>query len=172
MTSWYDNVGDRVLVKECEQVNVKKSNSGQLSTSADGIVFSGKKVHTAIIPWNEIVDIQVNTSETSRVTVGRVLAIGVFALAAKKKEQFTVIEVQTELATLGFITNESQSSVLDSLRPLMQGLKESKKVGSQAEVPSQGTASIGDQLRELGALRDEGLLTDEEFERRKSRLLE
>jgi len=181
VTTWWDGLAGRVLLAECQQVNAKKKSSeGALATTEDGLEFSGKKADRVLIPWDEITDMQVNTAETSRITAGRLLTIGVFALAAKKKEQFTVVEIETQFSTFAYMASESQSSVIDVMRPLISALKSKNQMDGTnvpgAAVPQTAPVavagpSIADQIRELGALRDEGLLTEEEFAEKKARLL-
>jgi hypothetical protein len=178
--TWWDGLSGQTILKECAQVNAtKNSGEGSLITTAEGLEFSGKKAQRAVIPWSEITDMRVTTSETSRVTMGRVLTIGVFALAAKKKEQFTILEIETQFSTFAFMSTQSQASVIDLMRPLMAGLRGASHASGPhvaLNANPSGTAgpaaqTVAEQIRELGALRDEGLLTDDEFTEKKARLL-
>lgn len=62
-----------------------KAKDGKITVYSDGSVGVPKRMH--VIPPTDVVDIVVEDGEAAskRVTVGRVLAIGVLALAAKKK---------------------------------------------------------------------------------------
>jgi hypothetical protein len=60
----------------------------------------------------------------------------------------------------------------DSLADFVGEVKRRMKGGSPKPAPTTGTQfDLADQLRRLGELRDEGLLTDEEFEVQKQKLL-
>lgn len=62
-----------------------KAKDGKITVYSDGSVGVPKRMR--VIPPTDVVDIVVENGEAAskRVTVGRVLAIGVLALAAKKK---------------------------------------------------------------------------------------
>ena len=66
-----------------------KAKDGKITVYSDGSVGVPKRMH--VIPPTDVVDIVVEDGEAAskRVTVGRVLAIGVLALAAKKKVSAT-----------------------------------------------------------------------------------
>ena len=72
-----------------------KANDGKITVYSDGSVGVPKRMR--VIPPTDVVDIVVEDGEAAskRVTVGRVLAIGVLALAAKKKvsaTKFLIVE--------------------------------------------------------------------------------
>jgi hypothetical protein len=131
-------------------------------------------------------DIRVATSKTSRVTITRILLIGVFALAAQKKQQLTVLEVRTRYTTYGFVTTEPQAQVVDTVKPLVArlhrprtsetGLIHSSSDDRRAEQKSNDASqssspTFSQQIRELAELREDGLITDEEFNMAKRKIL-
>ena len=80
---------------------------------------------------------------------------------------------------------EGSYTVVDLLTPLVSGARSKKTVERQSsyvhhmtpqQMPSQAPApeaavDVADQLRKLAELRDQGILTDEEFAAQKSKLL-
>jgi hypothetical protein len=180
---WGSDLAGRELLPSCHFTNSTNDKAGSLETTPVGIQFAD-----FVIPWDEVSSMRVATSETSRVTVARVLAIGIFALAAKKKEQFSVLEIEANNTIFGFVTTESQTSVFSRVRPFVIALKEFMELNLersnvvQTEVldslPSNAIKSdtqglsLAEEIRELGALLNDGLLTSEEFSAAKRKLLE
>lgn len=176
--------GDVVLAL-CQFANSDRSSGeGFLRTTHDGLEFVAHNGDRNLVPWNEIVDIQVATTATSRVTLTRVLLIGLFALAAQKKQVFTVLEVETSYTTFAFVTTESQARVVEIAKPLVARLHDVKPSRSADSISGESIlaesssfardrslAEIPSQIRELANLRDEGLLTDEEFTLAKGKIL-
>ena len=176
-----------VVLESCQFANSGRNiGDGSLRTTPSGIEFVAQGGYRHIIPWSEIVDIQVATSETSRVTFSRVFLIGLFALAAKKKQSFTVLEVETGYTTFAFVTTESQIRVVETVRPLIAHLRQSRtsKVGSgrlgsdiapappsPVETPNTAVHDLSKQIRDLAKLRDEGLITVDEFTLAKAKIL-
>jgi len=176
-----------ILLESCQFIHSgDSSGEGILRTTNGGLEFvsRGGKVH--LIPWEDVVDLQVTTSATSRVTLTRVLLIGLFALAAQKKQLFTVLEVETNYTTFAFVTTEPQIEVVETVRPLIERLRqtrttvlnlaptvtnESVSVQEIPDVDLQLPTSLGQQIRELASLKDEGLITEDEFAIGKARIL-
>jgi hypothetical protein len=63
----------------------------------DGVVISGDKKASFVARWNQIEKINVDGPDAaqSRVTVPRVLLLGLFALAARKNESRTYVTMET-----------------------------------------------------------------------------
>ena len=185
---WGPDFAGHELLSSCHFAKATNDYVGSLQTTPEGIQYFGNQSDKFVIPWNEISSIRVATSETSRVTVARVLAIGIFALAAKKKEQFSVLEIEANSTIFGFATTESQSSVFSKVRPLVNALKEfidsklersnTVQAGVLGSQPANSinsdrhSLSIAQEIRELSGLLNEGLLTAEEFTAAKQKLLE
>jgi hypothetical protein len=186
-----ENPLSRVLLQSCQLANTDRSSGeGTLRTIPGGLEFVARNGGRSFIPWKEVKDIQVATSATSRVTITRIFLIGLFALAAQKKQLFTVLEVETDFTTFGFVTVEPQSTVVEVVKPLLAALRSSRATALQPALPVVGEPvagqiadsvalvgvqpvgqSIAEQIRELAGLRDEGLISDEEFSLTKSRIL-
>ena len=147
-----------------------------------GLAFgSSPKQQYVIIPWNECAGVTIESGEVTRSKVGPVLAFGLFGLAAKGKETQTVLCVRRkDGAAAYYLFDKISPHVLRAaIQPIIQ------YVGvpflDQAQVPQVVTptsesvatpeSSLSDRIRELAALRDDGLLSDEEFAQQKARLL-
>lgn len=153
-----------------------RSTSNNLSFRADGIVYNGFR-ELIKIPWAEVTSLEIEgpDSPSSRVTVTRLVTLGVFALAAKKNTSSVAVVVRTKDA--GEVIFSSQKSSAGQLRgrllPLTSRLN--RVNGSEPDqIPAVAPAaalSVADELRKLAELRDSGILSDDEFAAQKAKLL-
>jgi len=159
----------------------QKNQTGTMFAGTSGIdykSFGGKKVH---IPWNVIQDVEISTQAARRVTAARVLAVGVFALAAKKNETYTYVHISDQNTVWSFATKSSQGNVVKVWQPILnawnnregaQAARTSPSPTPTTPPPPTGPAlSVADELKKLGELKDSGLLSDEEFAQQKAKLL-
>ena len=131
------------------------------------------------IPWSVIVALEVEGPEqaSQRVTVTRALAVGVFALAAKKKSKAAVLIVRTQDGEEALFQTEKYTApeLRTKLTPFISQLRvaqaQSPAPVEAAAKPSGVDSDPVEQIRKLGELRDQGLLTPEEFEAKKTELL-
>lgn len=120
-----------------------KANDGKITVYSDGSVGVPKRMR--VIPPTDVVDIVVEDGEAAskRVTVGRVLAIGVLALAAKKKvaaTKFLIVEtvddahvVELDVKRYG----EARSFAAKAMTIVRQGqAAAAEKAAREAEVPA------------------------------------
>lgn len=120
-----------------------KANDGKITVYSDGSVGVPKRMR--VIPPTDVVDIVVEDGEAAskRVTVGRVLAIGVLALAAKKKvsaTKFLIVEtvddahvVELDVKRYG----EARSFAARAMTIVRQGqAAAAEKAAREAEVPA------------------------------------
>ena len=166
---------------------------GIMRFTADGIQWSVpfKKL---VIPWNAIEAIDIDGETSKRVTVTRALAIGVFALGAKKKREDCHLSVITPSMEYAFIFEKTPAvRIRNSFRPVVNGLSKATSA-AVAEVPdsqelddAQATtedtvmtpahdaraaaSGVAGQLAMLAELHSAGSLTDEEFAAAKAQLL-
>jgi hypothetical protein len=144
------------------------------------------------IPWNQVLDLEVEGPENAskRVTAGRALALGVFALAAKKTTKSAVLIVKLRSGEEAIFQTEkfTAAELRAKLVPITSQLRKANAPTSptaQAATfapPSAAPASNGplpaaamsvaDELKKLAELKDAGLLTDEEFAGQKAKLLD
>jgi hypothetical protein len=77
-----------------EKPKPRKLSNAFMRLSQDGI-FHRAGIHTFTIPWEQVASIEIEGPDQAgqRVTLTRVLAIGIFALGAQKKQKSAVIVV-------------------------------------------------------------------------------
>jgi hypothetical protein len=116
--------------------------------------------------------IQITGQQVSKSKVGPVLVFGLFGLAARGSRHDTTVVVRTtDGETVYYSIADAQPETVQAvLTPLLANVH----VPFYQETPQATPApafDLSDQLRKLAALRDDGLLTDAEFEDQKARLL-
>ena len=120
-----------------------KAKDGKITVYSDGSVGVPKRMR--VIPPTDVVDIVVEDGEAAskRVTVGRVLTIGVLALAAKKKvaaTKYLIVEtvddahvVELDVKRYG----EARSFAAKAMAIVRQGqAAAAEKPAKEAEVPA------------------------------------
>jgi hypothetical protein len=135
------------------------------------------------IPWDQIVDVDIEGPESAakKVTAGRVLALGVFALAAKKKVKSAIIIVTLRNGDQAVFESHKAlpHEISPKLTPLVAQVRKWASADHQQAVPDAPTnapqvslgPSVADELTKLAKLRTEGILTEEEFAAQKAKLL-
>ncbi|MGB9112691.1 MAG: SHOCT domain-containing protein [Acidimicrobiales bacterium] len=164
---WWVRIKPYRILLGCHYSGARnKGESGNLDATKEGISYKavlGAKVN---IPWSVIRDIEISTQNTKRVTAGRALAIGVFALAAKKNETFTYIHIEDPNTIWSFATKASQPKVLAAMKPITDAFH-----AQVQPTQTQAAPSVADELAKLAQLKQQGVLTDEEFAAQKAKLL-
>jgi hypothetical protein len=140
----------------------------------DGIAYRGFR-DIFVIPWDQVTSIEVEgpDSASSRVTATRLATLGVFALAAKKKSASAAIVVEVSSGETAIFHSDKVAAgvVQTKLLPITARL-------SRAATPVQASpegagppASVADELMKMAQLRDQGIITNEQFEAQKAKLL-
>jgi Short C-terminal domain len=123
------------------------------------------------VPIDTVQSIEITGREVRISKVGPVLVFGLMGLAARGSKMQTTLVVRTKDGeTLYFsLDRQAPEQVKALLTPHL------KLVGvpfyGDSPPPSAGGPDLADQIRKLAALRDDGLLTQEEFEAQKAKLL-
>jgi hypothetical protein len=138
-----------------------------------------------VLPWSSVSGVAIEGPEAARrrVTAARLLTVGVFAFAVKKKDKLAYLTVATHQGEVtfevdGVLAPELKgrlarwTNTLAELAPSI--ITESPPpTSTPASVnPSPPTGSLADELKKLAELRDAGILTDEEFAQQKALLLD
>jgi len=125
------------------------------------------------IPFASVTGIHVGASTERRTTGTRALAGGIVGLAATKAFQWTSVEITEPGVSTVILSRDPQPYVLDKLRPILDAFEHRETAeGTPGETPpNDTTALIADELEKLASLRDRGVLTSEEFDERKAKLL-
>jgi hypothetical protein len=125
-----------------------------------------------VIPMETVASIEVTGRQVARSKVGPVLIFGLYGLAAKGSMDETTVAVRTKDGeTIYFAINNQRPEMV---RTLISPVLKLVNVPFHDEVPPAATPPLqdmADELRKLAALRDEGLLTDDEFTAQKAKLL-
>ena len=136
--------------------------------------FSAVMSTKFIIPNGQIKDLVVEGKDdvSRRVTVTRLLLVGIFAFALKKKnkdqESYITLELTDGQEVILFVDNKAPMALRAKLAKVISAVKQSSQV-QVAPQPTQG--SIADELAKLASLKEQGLLTQAEFDNEKSKLL-
>jgi hypothetical protein len=143
----------------------------RMDLSRAGIVAGTVERNRIALPWERVRTIHVEGARQveGRITVSRLLAVGFFAVAWKKK------------LNSGFLVanlNDGGEVIFASARhtePRLRGALSSVLAAAPSdntEQESPSSPSLSARLRELAHLRDEGLVTPDEFESKKAQMLE
>jgi hypothetical protein len=146
-----------------------------------------------LIPWEQVADIEVEGADqaASRVTATRLVGMGVFALAAKKKsksavvivrlksgeeacfhtEKFLAPEVRAKLSPV--ISQLHKAAAQTQTRPAAQPVQPESQPTPSPEPEGQPNAGlfVADELIKLAQLRDVGVITEEQFTAQRDRLM-
>lgn len=171
----------RILIS-CHYSGARNKNeAGSLHATAKGLQYKALLGSKVSIPWLVIRDIEISTQATKRVTAGRVLAVGVFALAAKKNEVFTYVHISDANTVWSFAVKSPQPRVLAAMQPVLNAFNKRVQPSSSAPAvarpayptpaPATVALSVADELAKLAKLKTDGVLTDEEFAVQKAKLL-
>lgn len=107
-----------------------------------------------------------------RVTVTRLLLVGIFAFALKKKkkekEAYITLELKDGREVIFFVDKMNPMEMKTKLAKSISQVKQSS-IASQAQALSVG--SVADELAKLADLKGQGVLTQDEFDKAKHELL-
>jgi hypothetical protein len=124
-----------------------------------------------VIPRTYIVSVEVTGRQVAKSRVDPVIVFGLIGLAARGSQDRTTIVVRTT-------TDEAVHYSIDGMSPeaVRAGIAPVLKLANipfHEERPAARPQpmDVADQIRKLATLRDEGLLTDEEFAAQKAKLL-
>lgn len=148
---------------------------GELVLDRTAIRVGGKPV----LSWSECAGIIVDGGQVAKSKMKATLAFGIIgAVTAKGTMNQTVLTARREDGALGFIQidGRSEQEVKAKILPLMMEVGVPLVEEFVPSRPGENHTSnkvleLADGIRHLGKLRDEGLLTDEEFTQQKLKLL-
>ncbi len=106
-----------------------------------------------------------------RVTVPRVLALGIIALAVPKKERLSYLVLDTtDGEAIVEVHSMSAMELRAAIQPFVKLIGNPKPPSREASRVERATVRA--RLLELGGLHDEGLISDEEFSARRAAVLD
>lgn len=150
---------------------VDKAHKDKVLVVDDGGVHYRHLRELFTIPWSEVTAVAIDGPEqaSKRITATRLVTIGVFALAAKKNTTEAYLQVDTaDMSTSFAVHKMSAGELRGKLGHWVKRLPEPPTVESAAAA---GSSSVADELAKLAQLRDQGVLSAEEFDAQKARLL-
>ena len=148
---------------------LSKQRDGQLYVDESGLKVKAKSGPS--VPWKEIHSVAIEGPEQveRRITATRLLLTGPLALGWRRQEKTAFVVVQGEFGEFVFqINHKLPHEARAEFAPWTTRVNPPER---ESETPTAGAANRIDQLRELGELRDRGILTDEEFTAEKMRIL-
>lgn len=165
----------------------KHGDTHNLAVGANGLAYRG---FTEIfrIPWSEVADLTVEGPDQAakRITATRLVTLGVFALAAKKKSKSAVLIVDLQSGEQAVFHTEKLTApeLKGKLAPITSQIRVAAKRKAElaaATAPPAPVASnpnsapdgfsVADELMKLKQLVDQGVLTDEQFAAQREKLL-
>lgn len=129
-------------------------------------VFGPKQ---GIVKWADVRGVSFDTGTAKKSRAGKALAFGVFALAAKNTQDdaHLTLALKDGNAALYRVVGKSGAQLRAKIQPIMVAVG----VPCLDDGVADAGSSVADELTKLGALRDSGLLSDDEFAAQKAKLL-
>jgi Short C-terminal domain len=129
-----------------------------------------------VIPMDTVTSIEITSQQVAKSRLGAMFLAGVLALGAKDSAHTTTIVVRTNDDEIAYflIQDSVPDAVKAVLTPFIRALNipfYEEPATSTAPLPAPPAPDLADQIRKLAALRDDGLITDAEYETQKARLL-
>lgn len=123
-----------------------------------------------VIPNEQIANIAIEGSNTvsKRVTATRLLAVGIFAFAIKKKdnESYLTIELKDGQEVIFKIKSLAPAELKAKLNKVLVNYK-----SEPTTTVANSGSSVADELTKLTRLKEQGVLTEAEFNKEKARIL-
>lgn len=186
---FFSNLADKVHIsEECQYMgghpDWNSSDKGILTVDNDKITYRSGLLSTSRfeIPIQEVTNANLQTQEqiSRNVTLARVLMFGVFALGMKKKKvdttQYLVISYKENGIENSVVFQSSYIGGLSSsiMKARQVYAKNHPEIEEQRQTESTNTQPVDDiptQIKKLADLRDQGILTEDEFNKKKTELL-
>lgn len=155
----------------------KRKAKGVLTFFEKQTEFSAPLSTKFTIPNSQIKDVIIEGKDevNRRITVTRLLAVGIFAFALKKKnkdqEAYITLELTDGQEVILFVDNKAPMALRAKLAKVISAVKQAN-VASQTQPAQQAApSSVADELAKLASLKEQGILTQEEFDVQKKQML-
>ena len=155
----------------------KRKAKGVLTFFEKQTEFSAALSTKFTIPNSQIKDVVIEGKDevNRRVTVTRLLAVGIFAFALKKKnkdqEAYVTLELTDGQEVILFVDNKAPMALRAKLAKVISAVKQAN-VANQIQATQQpAPSSIADELAKLASLKDQGILSQAEFDNEKAKIL-
>jgi hypothetical protein len=124
-----------------------------------------------VMPYDKIKDTHIDTAE--KLTATRLFLTGILAFGLKKKHRYLVVSFEDEYGLEQnpvFEGREIDATQQEIYRRVGRARTPLQPV-VQPQTPQAATIDVTEQIKKLGDLRDQGLLTEQEFDSKKQELL-
>ena len=155
----------------------KKKAKGVLTFFEKQTEFSAPLSTKFTILNSQIKDVVIEGKDevNRRVTVTRLLAVGIFAFALKKKnkdqEAYITLELTDGQEVILFVDNKAPMALRAKLAKVISTVKQANVASQSQATQSDNQSSVADELTKLATLKEQGVLTEEEFAAKKKQLL-
>jgi hypothetical protein len=155
---------------KAEHVHGDKTSTVLISIEGDGLKLQYSMTSFETVPWDEIAELEVEGADAiqKRITASRLLTIGVFAFAFKKKtgEAFAFLSFKNNREALVFkFPKRSEPEVKAFFAPIRNRIS-----NAPVAVSTNQDDSVA-QLTKLGDLFEKGLIDEAEFKAGKAKIL-
>jgi hypothetical protein len=152
----------------------KKSGILIFTDTAVGIRIDafGSTPKGAVLKWSDIASVEIGGQQVGQSRLGATLLfgeIGALAASGSKNQATVVVHTKDGQAAYYIISKKSAIEVKAQLTPLLQAVKIPFTEQLQQATPTTPIAT--DELEKLAKLKEQGILTDEEFTAKKKQLL-
>lgn len=151
----------------------KRQGNLYVTRDAIGIGMLGPKV--AVVPMSDIATVEVTGRQMAKSKAGAVIGFGVLGgLAAKGSKDQSALVVRTKSGETAYYTVEKEDPIKlrAKVTPFFHaaGIPFADEQPAVAPQPAK-SADVADELRKLAGLRDDGILSEDEFQAQKAKLL-
>lgn len=147
-----------------------KESSGALFVNSETIGVGILKPKNGVVKWSEVAGISFDSETIRKSRVGKAMLVGVFALAAKKTQDDAVVVVSLKDGNTALYEIKGARGV--SVRAKMQPFFTTAGVHCLDDgVAPTTNLSVADEISKLAALRDSGIISEDEFTAHKASLL-
>ena len=128
-----------------------------------------------VMPYNKIRSTRVDTTEN--LTAARLLLTGILAFGLKKKHRYLVVSFEDEYGLIqnpvfeGMWMNLAGNKLYERIGAARAAQAQQTQAAKQPQEPQTAPIDVTEQIKKLGELRDQGLLTQQEFDSKKQELL-
>ena len=160
-----------------------KKASGNLIFDEDAVGVGMMHPKKGVVAWSDMAGISFDSATMKKSRAGKAVAFGVFALAARKTQNAAEITIQRKDGNVALysVPGKTGVQVRARVQPFLVArgvpcLDDAPLPTEFAPAPAAGPAtaaptSIADEIAKLVALRDSGVITDQEFTAYKANLL-
>jgi Short C-terminal domain len=130
------------------------------------------ETHEGVFPLSHEVTATVDNEVRRQFAPGKALALGIFGLTKKRGSIYITVEGHNfhSFGTITFRNEKGARKFAAKVNSVARGLPSAEAPPEPAAAAVE-TADVAEEIRKLGALRDDELITPEEFEAKKKQLL-